>query len=322
MEMKEAIQSFHTQFSFVPEIVNSDELAEASQFVLGGMGGSGHAADLLRSGRPDISLIAHRNYGLPQERSHDGAALHIASSYSGNTEETLDFLKSAHDAGLPLAGYASGGKLIEQAETLGLAHIVLPDVGLEPRSALGYSIVALATLMGRDDVCRELRELEGALNPDALEAEGKELALKLLNHVPVIYTSTRNRAVANNWKIKFNETGKIPAYYDVFPELNHNEIEGYSNANKGRTPTGQFYFLFLTDGEDHPRIRRRMEITKGLYEKRGLPTRDVPLIGQSRFERMFNSLLLADWTALYTARQYRLDPSEVSMVEDLKTRLE
>jgi len=314
--MSKALTNFHTQFVFSPEIVGGDSLKRASRFVIGGMGGSGHAADILRSHSPELEIYTHRNYGLPAT-PHTDETLYIASSYSGNTEETLDFAQSVFDKGYNFKVVSIGGKLIDFARKNNIPHIVIPDTGIQPRQALGFSIVSLVTLMGLEDELKELRLLQNTLSHSTKE-EGKTLAKKLENCIPIIYTSEINRAIGNNWKIKLNESGKVPAYYDVFPELNHNEIEGYSNTT---APTNMFHFIFMADDEDHPRIQKRMKITQELYKERGLKITTLPIVGSGRFERIFNSLLLADWTAQFLAEYYAVESNEVPMVEDLKKRL-
>lgn len=320
--MYDAIKQFHTQFSFRPEVVNGEHLPTLEHFVVGGMGGSGHAADILRIGRPEVDMVVHRNYGIPHSIDKEAKeCLFIASSYSGNTEEVLDFFNTAYTHMFPAVAYTKGGKLLEIARREKLPHVVLPDTDIQPRSALGVSLMALTKIIGDAKTYTELQKLEKILNPEQYMKQGESLATTLFKFVPIIYTSSRNWAIANNWKIKCNETGKMPAYYAVFPELNHNEIEGYSNAHTGKTPTQQFHFIFITDEEDHPRIQKRMNITQKLYEEQGLQTTILPLEGESRFERIFNSLLLADWTAFYSAEKYGLNSEEVPMVEDLKKML-
>ena len=177
---------------------------------------------------------------------------------------------------------------------------------------------ALTALIQKEGLLTELAELGATLLPETLEEKGKELAEALRDSVPVIYASTRNSAVANNWKIKFNETGKIPAFYNVFPELNHNEMTGFDVTETTEGLSRKFHFIFLTDTVDHPKIQRRMAVCKKLYEQRGFQVTEVPLEGASTLERIFTSLLTADWTALHLSRIYGTEAEQVPMVEEFK----
>ncbi len=315
--MEEAIRNFHTQFLFRPVVENAGKLSRAKKFVVGGMGGSHLAAGLIARLRPSLDLAIHRDYGLPTlPDAHE--RLYIASSYSGNTEETIDFAKTAVKKGYDVAVVAVGGKLLEFARKKKLPYVVLPDTGVQPRSALGFSLLALLALMREKRLLADCGPLAKILSPDACEGEGKKLAKRLFSSVPIIYASSRNREVAYNWKIKFNETGKIPAFYNVFPELNHNEMTGFDAVPKTKGLSDRFHFIFLTDSDDHPKIRQRMTVCRTLYEDRGLPVTEVPLEGRSPLEKIFTSLLVADWTALHTARLYGAEAEQVPMVEEFK----
>jgi glucose/mannose-6-phosphate isomerase len=209
----------------------------------------------------------------------------------------------------------------------------LPATGIQPRSALGFNIKAVLKLMSRGDLMKEIEELADLLNPSDYENIGKELAEKLKGYIPVIYASERNFGLARNWKIKFNETGKIPAYFNVLPELNHNEMTGFDEARTdakskyGPEPTvieerrklnSPFHFIFLKDADDHPKIQKRMDITEKLYRDRGLKTEILELLGNGVFYKIFSSLILADWTAYYTAEGYGLEAEKVPIVEEFK----
>lgn len=315
--MEEAIRQFHTQFLWKPVIVNPEKLLRARRFVIGGMGGSHLAGSLLLGLDSELEIIIHRDYGLPAHT--DGRdTLYIASSYSGNTEETLDFARTVLEAGYALAIISIGGKLLEFAQTNNLSHVVIPDTKIQPRSALGFALVALAALMGDAKRGKELAELASVLKPEELRGAGKELADELRGKVPVIYASARNQAVAYNWKIKFNETAKIPAFYNVFPELNHNEMTGFDVISTTEGLSRKLHFIFLTDSADHSQNQKRMQVCKKLYEDRGLSVTEVPLEGKSTLGRIFSSLLIADWTALHLSRMYGTEAEQVPMVEQFK----
>ncbi len=317
--MKEAIQNFPSQFAYEPEIENSEYLKPKGKFIVLGMGGSHLAADLLKAWNPFIDVIIHSDYGLPALPDDElKERLIIASSYSGNTEEALDGFEKAREKELALAAISTGGKLLEQAGKTNTPLVRMPDTGIQPRSALGFSFKGLLKLMGEEDTLEETKELTDTLQPKALEEEGKTLAEELKNHVPVIYSSTRNGPIGYNWKIKFNETGKIPAFCNVLPELNHNEMTGFDAQKESKSLAKNFSFIFLKDASDHPRTVRRMEILEKLYKIRKLTVKIIELKGKSELEKIFSSLILADWAAFYTAELYGLDPNEVPMVEEFK----
>ncbi|MDO8504455.1 MAG: SIS domain-containing protein [Candidatus Liptonbacteria bacterium] len=318
--MKEAIKNFGKQFAFNPEIKNQRNLRKKKAFIVAGMGGSALAADLLRVWDSKLKLIIHRNYGLPNlSKAELADYLFIASSYSGNTEEVLDALREARKAKMAVAVVATGGKLLREAEKGNLPYIKLPDKGIQPRMALGISAKAILKLMGNELGLKKISKLTG-LRPEIFEKKGKALSKKLAGFIPVIYASQRNMAVAYTWKIKFNETGKVPAFANRFPELNHNEMTGFDGKGEANKLAKKFYFIILRDRDDDRRISRRMEVIGNLLKKRNLKFETINLEA-SEFHKIFNSLLLADWTAYYLAHHYGSDPEAVPMVEQFKKLL-
>ena len=323
--MKKAIENFAKQFKYNPKIENKGNLKKKKQVIVLGMGGSHLAADLIVGLNEKYNIIVHSDYGLPNISNKELAkSLIIASSYSGNTEEVIDGLNKALEQNLNIAVITTGGKLLEIAKAKNLPYIQMPDDNIQPRSALGYSLRALLKLIGMREEFKQAGELSArggpvlGGKPADYEQTGKELASKLKGRVPVIYASQKNKAIAYNWKIKFNETGKIPAFYNILPELNHNEMTGLDVKDSSRELSEKFYFIFLQDVNDDARNVKRMEILKKLYQDRGLPVKVIEMTGDNYFAKIFKSLILADWTAFYTAEQYGLEPEQVPMVEEFK----
>ena len=317
--MEEAIKNFPKQFEWEPIIENKDKLKSYQGYILAGMGGSHLQGDVFQTVVPGFNLSVHQDYGLPSWPLEVlKNYLVIASSYSGNTEEAISVFEGAVVKEVPVAVLATGGKLLELAKQHSVPYIQIPDTGIQPRSALGFTFLALAKLMGRDDVVAEAQKLAKTLDTEGARKRGEQLAQALQNKVPVVYASQKNYSLAYNWKIKFNETGKIPAFYNLFSELNHNEMTGFDVIESTKSLSEKFHFIFLQDSNDHPQIQKRMDITKQLYLQRGLQVEVVPLEGESALGRLFFSLTVADWAAYYLALHYGTEPAEVPMVEEFK----
>jgi len=318
--MEQALRDFPKQFEFEPVIEHVARLELREKFVIAGMGGSCLVPELLQAWRPELDVIAHRDYGLPATDLDE--RLVIVSSYSGNTEEALDAFQTALDRRLPVVAIGTGGELLRLAEASRSPYIRVPDTGIQPRSALGFNLVALMAFVGDDIGMAELRELRYSLDTDRCAGNGAELAARLRGKIPLVYASERNAGIAHNWKIKFNETSKIPAFTNVFPELNHNEMTGFDRIPTTAPLSDRLHGIFLTDANDDPRVQRRMEITRGLYAQRGLAVEVVPIDGTSVWQRIFTSLLTADWAALRLAEAYGTEPEQVPMVEEFKRLIE
>lgn len=293
-----------------------------------GMGGSALPANLLRTycnslfkihpNYNPFEIYINRYYSLPPEAFK--SSLNLICSYSGNTEETISSLEEANSAGLKFVGLSSGGKIEELCRQYGASHIKLPipNPNFQPRMGTGYFFASMFQLLVNQglipDTSSELLSLAEKLREhmDHHENQGKALAAKLKGKTPVIYSSPKYKPVAMIWKIKINENAKTPAFWNFFPELNHNEMVGFTN------PQGNFFIIMLKDPEDNPRNLKRYEATSKLLLEKGVESEIIEIHGTNIFTKMFSSLNLVDWTSYYLALEYGQDPTPVEMVENLK----
>lgn len=296
---------------------------------ISGMGGSALPANLLRTycnslfkkhpNYKPFEIYINRYYFLPSE-AHSSQALNLIASYSGNTEETVSSLEETHSAGLPFVGFSSGGKVEELCKQYNAPHVKLPipNPDFQPRMGTGYFFGSMYQLLINQglipNTTSELLALAGELNNrmDEHESRGKELAAKIIGKTPVIYSSPKYKPVAMVWKIKINENAKTPAFWNFFPEANHNEMVGFTN------PQAKFFIIMLKDPDDDPRNLKRYESTARLLGEKGVESGVVEMEGLDVFSKMFSSLNLADWTSYYLALEYNQDPTPVDMVENLK----
>jgi glucose/mannose-6-phosphate isomerase len=313
--MQEAIENFPKQFLYNPVIENKENWKQFQRFVVIGMGGSHLQGDIVQTLLPSCDIRLHKDYGLPARIPAE--TLFVINSYSGNTQEAISAFEQAIAQKLPVVVTATGGKLLALAKKHTVPYIQIPDTNIQPRSALGLTVKALLKVIGEEELLAKSSELAEQLNASGLQEQGKVLAQKLYGKVPVVYSSQRNFALAYNWKIKFNETGKIPAFYNVFPELNHNEMAGFGNAELNKP----FFVIILHDKDDDPRIQKRMQVLAKQYAQKGLPVSSISLEGPFALLKLFSSLLFADWVAYHTALLYGADPEQVPMIEEFKKQI-
>jgi glucose/mannose-6-phosphate isomerase len=292
-----------------------------------GMGGSALPANLLlmliEEKKLNFPLTIQRDYTLPSFAKKD--TLIICISYSGNTEETISCLKEAFSKKLNIVLISSDGLLEKFARRYNLPIALIPK-GYPPRMALGYQYSALVGVLNKaglvkNSITKEILKLENQLKPKELENEGESLAKKIKGKIPIIYASNRLKYLARIWKIKFNENSKIPSFWNYFPELNHNEMTGFENVNCKLQIADLFYLIVLQDRDDHPRNKKRMKLTQGILKKRGIKGEIIKLKGKTFLERLFNGILLSDWTSYYLAKIYNIDPIPVKMVEEFKKEM-
>ena len=297
--------------------------------VVCGMGGSALPANLLRtycnsllktnSDHKPFGIFINRYYSLPRE-SYMPNTLNIISSYSGTTEETISCLEEAHNVNLPFIGLSSGGNIEELCKKYGALRIKIPVPypNFQPRMGTGYFFgVMLQLLVNQglvpntsDEILSSAKKLSEEMGN--FEKKGIELAGKLKGKTPVIYASQQYKPVAMVWKIKMNENAKTPAFWNFFPEANHNEMVGFTN------PQAKFFVIMLKDPQDHERNIRRYEPTAALLKEKGIESEILDMQGDNPFYKIFSSISLADWTSYYLALEYGQDPTPVDMVENLK----
>lgn len=295
-------------------------------FILG-MGGSALPGEILKIyfeknkiSTPLFLIQDYMDLFLAKEKD-----LIVAISYSGNTEETISAFLEAKKRKLSLTTITSGGKLAEISQKEKINFVRIP-AGLPPRFALGYLFSALYQILINSGVIRrsseEILKLEKELKPEKLEKRGKILAKALKNKIPIVYASRINFPLAKIWKIKFNENAKIPAFCNFFPELNHNEMVGFTKILNYKVNLGTFSIVMIRDAEDHPRNKKRMNLTEKILKEKGVEIKNIWLEGKSLFEKIFSNLLLADWVSFYLALIYKIDPAPVQMVEEFKKLME
>lgn len=316
--MPNSIKDFPEQFSYNPTIENRNALKKYEKFVVVGMGGSHLAADVLKCVHPKLDCIIHSDYGFPELSPREyKERLIILSSYSGNTEEVIDAFETAQKTNYACAVIASGGELLKRAQKSRVPYIQLPNTGIQPRMALGFSFIALCALIGKNS--HDISSLSSSLKQKNTEIEGKILAKKLKGYIPIVYASSNYTAAAKIWKIVFNETAKIPAFYNVIPELNHNEMTGFDRTNTTKNLSEKFSFIFLRNkNSDSILIKKRMEITARLLKKRGFLVMYSEIAGKNTLHKIFSSILIANWTAYYLGKMYGVETNEVPMVEEFK----
>lgn len=320
--MEEAIRNFSQQFEYDPVVLNADMLAKKDKFIVCGMGGSHLEASLLKRVNPHLDLLIHRDYGLPRVPEYFlNESLIILSSYSGNTEEVLDVGKAAFQKGLNLAAIASGGELLNFAKENNIPYIQIPETGIEPRMAVGFTMLALSKIMGDTDLEDNIREVGKVVDATLNKEFGEKMAQALINKKIAVYASTQNLPLAYNWKIKFNETAKIPATYNVFPELCHNELSQFDVVENTANLSKDLHIVMLRDDEDDPRILKRMKILKDIFMEKGIVTSEVPVSGSSPLEKVFNSILLAEWVALTLAHHYGVPDAKTPLIAEFKKRM-
>jgi glucose/mannose-6-phosphate isomerase len=295
---------------------------EAAGVMVCGMGGSAIGADLAWAAlgeRSSIPTVTVRGYGLPAWATPEW--LVVCSSFSGNTEETLACWEAAGSLGARRIAATTGGKLADAARAAGEPVIGLPGILPSPRTAVGYTFGVAseaAALAGATRIKAEIDAAAAALEAgrDGLVERAGEIAAQLRGTVPVIYGADLTTPVARRWKGEINENPKLPAFWAELPEADHNEIEGWPGAAEGA-----FSAVFLSDVDQHPRERRRIEVTADVISPNAAQVLRLETEGETRTERLFWTVMLGDLVSLLLAAERGRDPNPIDAIESLKKQL-
>lgn len=319
------------------------ENSEFSRVVISGMGGSAISADLLAAYLAPsckIPIIIHRDYGLPAF-ARGRETLVIASSHSGNTEETLDSFDAALENGCCVLAIATGGGLAKRAEAAKVPLWQFEHKG-QPRAAVGFSFGLLLAAFARLGLMGDLTELttdpQGVLREvvntvaamkkqqETLHAEApvaqnpaKRIAGQLVGRWVNVYGSGRLAPVARRWKGQINELAKAAAGFEALPEADHNALAGLSNPEDILSRT---FTIFLRALSDHPRNRLRADLTRQAFMLEGLNTDFSDAQGDSPLAHIWTSLHFGDYTAYYLAMAYGVDPTPVAALEEFKAAMQ
>ncbi|HEX6416147.1 MAG TPA: bifunctional phosphoglucose/phosphomannose isomerase [Candidatus Saccharimonadales bacterium] len=322
----------YEQARFSVEVQSPDhDGREITRIVVAGMGGSALAALLAKSWLKHeltVPIEVVRSYTLPEYVDYN--TLVIASSYSGNTEETLACLEQARTKFAQVAIMASGGALKDKAERDGIARVDIPT-GIQPRMAMIYQLRGLVALLAHFGTLNYDRFGEIADTATWLEQEtqnwlpttttdknlAKQIALLSIGKTPVFYAGELMAPIGYKWKISWNESAKNMAFWNELPEFNHNEFLGWTSH-----PVEKPFAVFdLVSKFEHERVLKRFEVSDRLLSGKRPKSHVIDMPGDSVIAQMLWGCILADFASIYTGILNGVDPTPVALIEKLKKEL-
>lgn len=322
--MLHAIRTSHLQLKEGIAIGRATKIPDGDfrHIIFAGMGGSSIAAQMIKDYvREEIAIDIIQDYELPEGLMTDNT-LFIAFSYSGNTEETIACLQQANNLQrVPMIVVAHGGEMEQIAQDCHLAFYKLPATE-HPRCGIGSGLGVLLGILEQTEMIpnqtstidNTMRFMENCL--ERLEEDAKAFAARLEGMVPIFYSSPHCNALARMFKIHMNENAKIQSFYGALPEVNHNEMVGYTKMLMKPA------IVYLRSSFDTTRMQQRMEIMRTLLqEEHDMHFDEVHIDGQSWLEEAYYTLVYAYFSSYYLAKHYGVDPRELRLVDEFKKRL-
>jgi glucose/mannose-6-phosphate isomerase len=302
-----------------------------NKVVILGMGGSAMGGDLvsgLAIRESKVPILVCRDYNLPGYV--DEKTLVIASSYSGLTEETLSAFEQALKTPAKKLAITTGGRLKTLCEDRKVPVFSF-DYKTQPRAALPFSLLTILGLMQRLDILKDkyagvsemlfkLKDIDSKINEKVPSStnRAKSFARKLYGRLSIIYGAGLTTEVAHRWKTQINENSKAAAFYEFFPELNHNSVVGYPLPEEIARRT---MVIILDSDLLHPRVRLRFDITRKLLEQAGISYEVLSGEGESALSQTMGLVLFGDYVSYYLAMLNRVDPTPVKAIDFLKGEL-
>ena len=324
--MKDLVASFTAQLRQAVEIGEqasfTKPVKEIRNVVITGLGGSGIGGSIvsqLTDQEIRVPLVVNKDYFLPSFVNEH--SLVVVSSYSGNTEETLAAMDSAREKGAKIVCITSGGKVKELATANGYDQIIIPG-GMPPRACLAYSFTQLFYVLHGYGLIGDWFKADFETSIHMLDheeehicAEAYYLAEKLHRKIPVIYSQANNEAVCIRFRQQINENAKMLCWHHVLPEMNHNELVGWTQHNV------KLAVVFFRNENDYERTRARMELTKSIVLKYTPYLFEVYSKGESQLQRSLYLIHFGDWVSWYLSEIRNIDATEVKVIDYLKEEL-
>ena len=326
MKMNDYIEGFTTQLKEAISIGEKASLKvsdkKITNVLICGLGGSGIGGSIVAdivSGQILVPISYSKDYSIPNYV--DENTLVIGSSYSGNTEETLEALDECLKRKAEVAIITSGGKLISIAKKNNLNHIVIPG-GNPPRAMFAYSFTQLFFILKHYKIINNdfINNFIKGINlldkeKENIKQQAKDLAKKIFKKTPVIYVANGGEGVAIRFRQQLNENSKVLCWHHVVPEMNHNELLGW------RTNTENLAVIYLRNKSDYIRNQKRMDINKEVISKYTDNISDIWSMGVSALENSLYLINFGDWVSWYLSELNNVDAIEIDVINFLKDKL-
>jgi len=324
--MKDLIAAFATQLTDALTIGESAQLSDKdlklNNIVITGLGGSGIGGKIvaqLVQNQVNVPIIVNNGYSLPAFVNEH--TLVIVSSFSGNTEETLEAMEIAESKNAEIACISSGGKVIEKCKENNYNYILLPACH-SPRAMLSYSLTQQFFLLHHYGfIAKDFKNLISnaitLINNELqnIKSIAKKVAKGIVGKTTVIYSDDRFEGVSVRLRQQLNENGKVLCWHHVLPEMNHNELVGWAGGKE------EYAVILFRNKSDYSRTQRRMEISKEVIEKYTSSHFEIWSKGDSEIENALYLIVLGDWISIYLAELLNVDPVEIKVINHLKEEL-
>lgn len=324
--MKDLIEKFPEQLRKAVEIANTSKFTPAKKEIknvliagLGGSGIGGTIASEINILECNVPITVTKGYFMPNYVSEN--TLVIVSSYSGNTEETIQVMNHAIERNAYLIAVTSGGIIAETALQKKFDSVILPG-GMPPRACLGYSLVQVLNILFQLKLTKTnpLPQILSTANllekeNESILQEAKTISTFFKGKTPVLYSTTFHEGLAIRWRQQINENSKMLCWNHVVPEMNHNELVGWRNKNENLA------VLYLLFNDEYDRNLKRIEMNKEVIKQYTSNIHTVIAKGTNEIEQTFYLNAIGDWVSYYLSIENGVEAAEINVINHLKNQL-
>ena len=316
------IDDFEISISRVIDIDSDQDWAGVLCLGMGGSGAGGMFLSTLADNSGGLPFVVWRDYGLPSWWGPEW--LVIATSYSGNTEETISGVQEVLDSGGTVIGISSGGEMKEILSNRDGSLFISVPGGQMPRSAFGHlfgtqlSVCWSLGIMEKPSN-KEINDMIQRLRSSSIEFDisgGNGLVVtmaeSMLENQIGIIAPTILISAARRFANQLNENSDVFARPSELPEMNHNEIVAWASNNDS-----QHSIIYFSCEGIHPRVSSRINWMLENIENHNSWIIDCE--GESLLERLLYASHISDWISIALALLRGVDPSEMASINELKS---
>ena len=303
--------------------INSVDFKNIEHIVFAGMGGSGALGDIFSSilSKTNVHVTLVKGYLLP--KTVDSNTLVVPTSVSGNTVETLTVLESARKLGCKIIAFSAGGKIENYCIKSKIEYRKIPQ-HLSPRVSFTEFLYSMLKVLEpilpieKQDIIQSIVQLENlskSISSDNLSENNPSLKLaEWIKGIPMIYYPWGLQAAAIRFKNSLQENSKMHAITEEVLEASHNGIISWEKPSIVQP-------ILLEGEDDYLKTKERWKILKEYFEENNIDYREVFSIKGNILAKLINLIYLLDYTSIYCAILSKTDPSPITSIDFIKSRL-
>jgi len=299
------------------------DFGKVNHIVFSGMGGSGTIGDFFAAilSKTNLHVNVVKGYVLPKNVNSE--TLVITTSVSGNTEETLSVLESAHKMNCKILAFASGGKMEEFCNKNNIKFCKIKKHHSPRASFVSFLYSILKILepnipVNNTDIQNSLKKLKDTrktISSKNLSNTNEALNLaKFLDSIPIIYYPWGLEAAAIRFKSSLQENSKIHTIVEDVVEASHNGIVAWEVKSNIQP-------ILVQGKDDYIKTKERWKILEKYFNQNEIKFQKIISKEGDIITKLINLIYILDYTSIYLAVKKGINPTPVKSIDFIKNQL-